>query len=735
MTTYRGQSPPTQFSSWYGPSVSSRHLVHLARLYGIRPTWADAWGKAKRVSPETLRSLLGALGVAAHNDAEVRHSIGEAAFARWRSALPPTVVVEQGQPVRLDVSLPAGAVDRIAYCIELESSGRLAGTVGAESCAVLRAERSLGLVLRRVPLASDLPLGVHRAEVTCGSTTGHTNLIVAPRRSYIPPALERGERLWGLALQLYGVRSHRNLGMGDLRDLAEICEQAAGHGAGCVGINPVHALFLGDPNTYSPYTPSSRAFLNALYIAIDDVPEFATCEHARHLWNAAAFHTRMLASRAGEFVDYPAVAALKMPVLAALQHCCREVGPASERGKAFHAFVAAGGEALRRQAAFDTLHEHFYRGGAGEWDWRRWPDPYRRHDSAEVGTFVRQHHERVAFFAWLQFEADRQLGEAQRRGRAAGMALGLYQDIAVASHPGGSMAWSFPNAMLNGISVGAPPDAFNALGQSWGAAAFSPTGLRATGYAPLRASLAASMRHAGAVRIDHAMGLQRLFLVPDGAKPTEGAYLHYPCRDQQLVVALESQRAQCMVVGEDLGTVAPGFREAMADAGALSYRVLYFERGWSDEVLRPQHFPRQALVTATTHDLPTLVGWWRGRDLEWRERLKLFADESDKHSAWAIRQADKRLLVDALVEQGLLPSHSPREGSVPPEGFVGAVYAYLARTPSMLVMATAEDVLGDSEQPNLPGTVDEHPNWRRKLPGPIEVLVRELGPLARLLAR
>jgi 4-alpha-glucanotransferase len=441
----------------------------------------------------------------------------------------------------------------------------------------------------------------------------------------------------------------------------------------------------------------------------------------------AGFLGELAKARAAELVDYPAVWQLKLRVLEVLFESFRErhLAVSSEQAQAFRAFRAEMGHALEQHAVFDALHEHALH-TSGTWSWHDWPEPLRHPDSPEVAAFAREHRDRVDFFAYLQWQADEQLGVAQARARAAGMPLGLYNDIAVAVNPASAMAWANPGVSLSGISAGAPPDWFNPNGQNWVLAPLSPVGLREGAYAVFAAALRHNMRHAGAVRIDHVMGLKRLFWIPEGASPAEGAYVRYPFTDLARIIALESECHRCLVIGEDLGTVPRGFRPAMQRAGLLSCRVLYFERGRDGAFLPPEAYPRQSLVSVSTHDLPTIRGFWTYRDLKWRDVLGRFPDEDAFKDAQAERDRDRVLLLQALQRAGLLPAgidpeHPPEE---PSDELVLAVHRYLAETPGHLLMAQLEDALGEEEQPNLPGT-DEHPNWRRKLGRSLEEFADE----------
>lgn len=421
----------------------------------------------------------------------------------------------------------------------------------------------------------DLPLGYHRLILTGRGRAAATTLIVAPRQCFLPAS----ERQWGVAMQLYGVCSARNWGIGDFADLGVLADAAAAAGASCVGINPVHALLAPASGVVSPYSPSSRSFLNALYIAPDIVPELADSAEARAMVAAAA--PGLAALRGAALVNHAGVAAAKAPVLAALHGAFdarRRRDAGNPRARVFATFAAAGGAALTRFATFEALAEMMSAEQGGSHDWRKWPARYRRPDAPAVLAFAAANPERLDFHRYLQWLADTQLGEAARRATAAGMPVGLYGDLAVGVHPGGAEAWGEQGLVAAGVSIGAPPDAYNAEGQDWGLAPFNPIGLRAQAYRPFAEVLAANMRHAGALRIDHVMGCMRLFWVPEGQRPTAGTYVAYPFDDLVRIVALESVRQRCVVIGEDLGTVPPGLRARLRRAGMLSYRLLVFLR-------------------------------------------------------------------------------------------------------------------------------------------------------------
>ena len=534
------------------------------------------------------------------------------------------------------------------------------------------------------------------------------------------------ERMFGPAVQVYALRSHRNWGIGDFTDLGRLIEIAAAHGADLVGINPLHALFAGRPEDCSPYSPSNRAMLNPLYVDVEAVEEFSACEPARNRVRSASFQRRLVGARATALVDHSDVAALKYEILELLyRHFrVRHANAGTARGLIFREFQQRGGDALLHHALFEALGEWLNRRDPALRDMRQWPPDYRHPDSVAVAAFLESHRERVEFFQYLQWQAQAQLADVADRARRAGMAIGLYRDLAVGVDAGGSEAWHDPSLFARDMHVGAPPDEFNQKGQDWGLPPWIPQEIVQRRYAPWVDVLRANMRCAGALRIDHVMGLMRLYWIPAGADARDGAYVRYPFDALLGVLARESVRARCIVVGEDLGTVPDAVRDAMARLAILSYRVLLFERAADGSFARPETYPREALCTFSTHDLPTLRGFLLEADLEARDALGLFPNEAMRAQQYALRRDDRRRLHVALRDAGLLPgdeAYSNADTLRFDQALCDAVQAYLARTPSRLLTFQLEDVFGVVEQTNMPSTTGErYPNWRRKLPLELE---------------
>jgi len=512
-----------------------------------------------------------------------------------------------------------------------------------------------------------------------------------------------GRRTWVLAVQLYGVRSRRNLGHGDFTDLAELLELVADLGCGGIGLNPLHALFYDGGG--SPYSPSSRLFLNPLYLDVEAVEEFSAHDMAAH----AADIERL---RNAALVDYPAVAQFKLVLLRATYRNFTAGGSAARRAD-FESYRQLQGRALEAFAVFETLR------GLHSGGWWDWPAEARQASDVLLRDVRNSHADEVGFHEFLQWNAERQLGRCRDVANRRGMPIGLYLDTAVGVNPGGADAWMDQNAMLTGLSVGAPPDQFNPAGQDWGLTAYNPHGLIARNFEPFGQMLAASMRHAGAVRIDHVLGLMRLFIVPQGFGAAQGVYLRMPFSAMLSAVAEQSRHWNCVVIGEDLGTVPEGFRGTMHAWGLWSYLVMMFERNWDGDgsFRKPEQYPVNAIATFSTHDLATFSGWMSGHDLALKRSIGVDPGESDDD-----RERSRAALQAALGRER--PSFEDAVG-------------YLAATPTRLVSIGIEDVLEIPDQANVPGTVEQHPNWRRRWPVLLEDLRNDqrLARIAETLSR
>lgn len=645
---------------------ANERLDALAERLGIVDRWHSLDGTEQRTGEATKRELIAALGV----DPE-RTSVDD---------LPPAageIIVRAGAPAALP------AIHDVRHWALLDEDG---GQIACDGQSL-----------------PGLAAGLYSLTAETGSGDVERLVIAAPERP--PTVREAGgkARLWGWTTALYGLRSARNMGLGDYEDLAGCSEALAALGGDFVGINPVHVLGYGPSAPVSPYSPSHRAALNPWHLAIDRLPEFEHCAPAQ----------RWLSENAGELdrvrgaktVDYASALALLEPALDALYTCFRQRG---ERVAAFDAWRSAeAGDTLRLYALYEALAEVH---GA---DWSTWPSGLQATDSPETAREAPRLAERVMFHLWLQWLADGQLADAQARAKGAGMALGLYLDLAVGSRPDGAEVWANRDAFARGATLGAPPDAFSPGGQNWALAPLSPLGLRRQRFAPFIAMLRATMRHAGLVRIDHAFGLMRAFWMPQNGVP--GSYIRYPFESLLAIVAIEAQRHGCIVVGEDLGVTPDGFRERLAGAGLYGCDLVQFERGWDGSFHQPQTYREAAIASFGTHDTPTIRGWLRGRDIDWRLSIGGAGDEAELR---ADRGRSREGLEWALRQTGALA-----EGEGSDDTVADAVHHALAEGSSTLTAVQLDDALGEIEQANLPGTVDEHPNWRRRVAVPVEDLV------------
>ena len=681
-------------------AVAADVVDRLAQASGIAPAWFDIAGTRHEVTLETKRALLAAMGLGFASTGEARDRLSELASLRDRRLLPPFHSARTDEAVSLRVArdddmMPDGVVSIIR-----EDGSDVSVPLDLDHLQT-RVELSCdGRPVRVLDLAlPPQPAGRHRVRlgnIECALT-------VAPPRCYLPPDLAAGGRAFGVAAHVYQLRGASDAGIGDFSTLGDFAAAAGRHGAGLVGINPVHALFGNNRERASPYHPSDRRFLDPIYIDVGHPDVLGEAPEVQALYQAQAVQFAEL--RARPLVDYTGVWQAKKRVLeAAFAVFDARRGTTERDQQAFATFVAAGGEPLQRFATFEAISETIT-----DRDWMGWPAGLRDPGSPDVGSFATAYADRVRFHLYLQWLAERHLTVAAEKGRANGLDIGLYRDLAVGTAPDGAEAWAEQLAYARGVSVGSPPDPFSATGQIWCLPPPNPIARLRSGGDPFGTLLHANMRHAGALRIDHAMGLSRLFWVPDGAPGSAGAYVANDFAANLAEVALESHRAACLVIGEDLGTVQDGFRETLERNDILSYRVLFFER--EGTAFKPaRSYPRRSVACVATHDLAPLAGWWRGADIDEREAVGQATPEA---SAVARRdRVGERVALARAVDEPAL-TELPE---VPVVAVTSAVHAFMAEAPSMLVVAQADDLLGESLGVNLPGTDLERPNWRRRLP-------------------
>jgi glycogen debranching enzyme GlgX/4-alpha-glucanotransferase len=692
---------------------SAEAIDALAAAAGIAAEWWDVGGKRTIVSPETKITLLSALGLEGSSEAQARETLTRVLDDTRRRRVPPSLVLRfDGLPAAPVRDADRGAEARIEY----EDGGVLEWRVEGGQGARQELPDGRTVSERTVPLPK-LQIGRHRLIVDGAACA----LTVAPPETYAPEAALR--KRFGVSAQLYAMRRAGDQGIGDFSTLASASEAAGQAGAAYFGVSPMHMLFPHDREQASPYHPSDRRFIDPILIDVLDLdgPRDEALEAA-----LSAMSPALAAASATRLVDYPAVWAIKRAALAA-HHAAftraKAAPPFQPHVADYQSFVSAGGEALRRFAAFQAI-------AAGEpgANWRSWPQALRDGEVKALEDAVARNAEAFEFALFCQWLADRQLARAASQARAGGLEVGFYRDLAIGAAPDGAEAWAQAAALTRGVSIGAPPDPFSTQGQNWDLPAPNPLAEARQGWTGLSALYAANMRHAGMLRIDHAMGLQRLFLIPDGAKPADGAYLSYPFDDLIGHITLESQRAKCMVVGEDLGTVPEGFRARLTRANILGMRVLWFERK-GPAVLPPATYPPVSVACVTTHDLATLAGWWRGADIAERLSLGLLTLGAAEDTIEA-RREEKRGLIAALLSAGLI-AVAPTEDAPLDDATAAAVHALIGGAGSILASAQYDDLIGEAVSTNLPGTDRERPNWRLKV-GP-DVLSAFATPRARAI--
>ena len=699
-------------------------IEKLAKLRGIADSYHDYRGELKHFSLETKAGILSAMGCAVDDENELAASLEQLQAFRWRKFLP-AVATARGTRISFDINVTARDFGgSIVWRVHLENGSRADGVTSSADCPeVWRGEvGGSWITRRRFELKLDLPPGYHEFDAKLsGGVAERCSLIISPPACYEPAAIVLGRRLWGVAVQLYTLRSRSNWGMGDFLDLQMLIRWMASCGAGFIGLNPLHALAPAEPERSSPYSASSRHFLNVLYIAIPLIPELELCATARLRLAEPEVASRLARLRAQEHVDYRGVADLKFEILALLYQDFRDkhLATVSERARSFLRFVAERGAPLQLHARFDALDRYLRTTAGCASGWLSWPQEYRDVNGIAAAHFALAHPAEVEFYTYLQWLAHEQLTSAQALTRELGMPIGLYGDYAVGANPSGSETWTDRASYSLGAEIGAPPDPLALRGQGWGIPPQDPAAMQGQRLRGFMKLIRDNMRYYGALRLDHVMSLCRLWWVPGGCSPSDGAYVQYPLDDLLTVLSLESARSSCLVVGEDLGVVPEEMRRAMPEFGLYHYKVLLFEK-MDGRFRRPDEFTKRALATATTHDMPTLRSYWEGRDIELRRSLNLYPSAAIENDVLRERGHDREMLLSALREQALNPVHpsSPSQPFTP--DLAHALHLYLARSSTTLVALQIEDLLGMIDPVNVPGTYHEYPNWQRKLNADIE---------------
>lgn len=670
--------------------MSDEMLRDLARRAGIAVEWQDYAGQPQVVAPPVLRRVLAALGLPADTSRELSSSRRLLTKRSSLADLPPLVTAVAGRPTRLDV----GGNEAQPAELVLERGD-------TRQVALLPARGRL-----RIPAIAES--GYHRLHMEDREIV----LAVSPARCRSIEDVVPDARLWGLAAQLYGLSHPGDVGIGDLAGAADLARVAGAKGADAIALSPMHALFAADPARFGPYAPSSRLFLNPLYAA----PELVFGRAARED-----------GAPANGLIDWSEASSAKYGLLRKAFHLFLDGddwdGPL---GADFSRFRADAGPLLYEHACFEALQA----ARMPQREWRGWPADLRNPRGAAVAFFAASQPEEILFHQFLQWISNRSVAAAQNVARQAGMRIGLIGDLAVGMDPAGSHAWSRQGDILLGLTIGAPPDLLNPRGQDWGLTGFSPRSMEDNGFAPFLATLRAAMRHVGGIRVDHAMGLARLWLIPEGASPADGAYLNYPVSDLLRLLALESVRHNVVVIGEDLGTVPEGFHDMLEQSGIHGMRVLWFERDAQTGFVPPRGWGSTDVAMTSTHDLPTVAGWWKGSDIDVRHQHGRLGEGVDPDSVRKQREQDRPRLWNAFVREhvGEGPVPNPDET----DRVVDAAVRFIAKTEVPLSLIPLEDLLGQVEQPNLPGTVTEHPNWRRRLPVAADVVLQDEAVARRI---
>ncbi len=671
--------------------MKSKKLDSAALAAGIAASYINAHGKPQAIPEDTKKRLLAAMG---------RSTTPVTPEER---PLPAVKVFHAGT----HMALTLGGSGEYQWQLETETGGQHQGKASAG---------------KKLTLPRQLEEGYHTLILSQGESHWRCRVIVVPKRCYEPRALHQGEKLWGACVQLYTLRSESNWGIGDFGDLKNMLGEVAARGGSFIGLNPIHALYPANPESASPYSPSSRRWLNVIYIDVNAVEDFKASKAAQSWWKKAETRKRLESARHTEWVDYSAVTHLKLEALR-LAWEQFNLRPANDHQQsAFEHFINEGGESLYYQAAYDAIHAFQVAEDSSRWGWPAWPKEFQQAHSKQVKAFCTQHQQEVRFYLWLQWLAYRQFADCWAVCQQAEMPIGLYRDLAVGVAEGGAETWCDRSLYSLKASVGAPPDILGPLGQNWGLPPMDPHVMEARGYEPFVQLLRANMTHCGALRIDHVMSMLRLWWIPYGETADLGAYVHYPVDDLLAILALESQRHQCMVIGEDLGTVPVEIVSKLKESGIYSYKVLYFERSSANLFRAPEDWPTQAMAVATTHDLPTLRGYWESGDLALGRSLGLYPDELILRGLYHDREQAKQGLLNSLHQHQCLPKKAGRTAKRMAMNPVlnRGLQRYIADSNSALLGLQPEDWLDMADPVNIPGTSTQYRNWRRKLTATLE---------------
>ncbi len=711
-------------------------INELAELYGIIPEYWDIFGKKHVASIETKKAILKAMKLNVDSDESVKNEIYSQKARPWNRFLEPVRVVSANdQPFKISIYVPVEEAEEdkigISWSIKNEEGKKI------NEFTLTRNELTISdrrWMYGRRYIKIDLNDKCHRDigyysidikfKIPNMKISGRSKIFITPNCCYIPPDLEY-TKTWGLSINLYSIRSSKNWGAGDFGDLKKIVKWVSELKGGFVGINPLHAIQNKKPFGISPYSPITRLYKNFIYLDIEKIPEVKQLKGQLVIGNRQ-WEEIFKQLRNEDLIDYEKVAAIKEKCLRSAFEVFYEkwiAAPSAhnDRIENFKRYITEEGDNLESFAAYLALSKEF-----GE-NWQEWPEEYRMPLSYTVQTFKETHEKEILFYKYIQWLIDDQLKENSELSENLGMTIGLYHDLAIGSVGGGSDVWMAQNVIAERIDLGAPPDDFNPTGQNWGLPPIIPEKLKESGYEFFIQSIRKNMRYFGALRIDHALGMFRQFWIPKGMHASHGAYVKQPTEDLLRIIALESVRNRTVIIAEDLGTIGENVRETLFRFRMLSYRLLYFERNYPDpSFLSPERYPEMALCAVTTHDLPTIYGWWVGRDIELKKRLRIFTDESTHKMHVEHRERDMDLLLNSLKSYGILePSAYSLKPSEMTLELCIAIYEYLARTPCKLLAVSLDDIIGTLDQQNMPGITDSYPSWMQKTPITLKQMISD----------
>jgi 4-alpha-glucanotransferase len=729
-------------------------INELSEMCGIIPEYWDIFGKKHIASIETKKAILRAMGINADSTEEVAREILRIKALPWTCFIEPVHVVSiNNLPLKIPVYMPVDEGQEGLITLSWQVSNKdnpsfPANSGGLSGNSIIIEEQKwingTRYIKSYIELGGELHgeynIGYYSINASCRTPETVLNrtsrLIITPDACYVPPELEAG-KAWGLCINLYSIRSFKNWGVGDLKDLKEVIKWISGLKGSFVGINPLHAIENKKPFGISPYSPISRLYKNFIYLDIESIQEVKELM-ADSLWLTA--HSEEMKSqvnelRSSDLIDYEKIASLKEKILRyafevfyekQMQNNARNNNTIEK----FKQYISEEGEALETFTTFMALSEKF-----GCYSWQSWPAEFHDPSGTAVQDFKKFSAKEILFYQYIQWLIEEQIKEASLEVKNSGMAVGIYHDLAIGSTGGGSDVWMAQDVIANTVDVGAPPDDFNPKGQNWGFPPVIPLRLNEACYELFIQSIRKNMKHCGALRIDHALGLFRVYWIPQGLTPEHGAYVRYPYEDLLRIIALESIRNRTMVIAEDLGTIGKNAREILDKFKMLSYRLFYFERNYPDPSFTPpEKYLETALCAVTTHDLPTIYGWWTGRDIEVKKQLKIYPDENTMQRDISNRERDKELLLNALLAHGSWliahsknKDHEPLTMSYQPSAMSYelclAIYEYLAHTPCKLLAVSLDDIIGTLDQQNMPGVTDMYPNWMQKTPLHLEEII------------